>query len=172
MNFHSDTNIIYTQIYEQQVLLCIFIYTHNMYTEIAKSNSAEDTATHRNTLQHTATHCNLHTHTYTQRSQWATKLKTPQHSATHCNTLQHTATHILIHIHRDRNELLSKITRGGTEVYDAVGLLQSACRALAMREQVLQGVVGCCRVLQCFAVCCSELHRSELQCVVMHRRML
>jgi len=81
-----------------------------------------------NTMQHDATHCN-----------------TLQHTATHCNTLQQTATHCNALQQRwsEISTLASPMVNSVSAVFNN---LPSAARCPLS-----------CSVLQCVAVCCSEL---------------
>jgi len=139
-------------------------FPHCLQRAATRCNTLQHAATRCNTLQHAATHCTTLHHT----APTATHCNAPQHTCntllTPCNTLQHPATpcrhcnalqhttmicnapqHTATHTHCNP---LSQVTSLGA-------LYTSLLRLVAATpEAVVAETRG---VLQCVAVCCSEL---------------
>jgi len=134
-----------------------------------EKNTLQHTATHCNTLQHTATHCNTLQHT-------ATHCNTLQHTATHCNTLHQTATHCkqsntLQHTATHCNTLhfffghvseyfflIDPLSVSRIKIATHIEVsMNGKKKSVTWQKQYMYCVAIRSSVLQCIAVCCSEV---------------
>jgi len=105
-------------------------------------------------LQHTATRTSIHTATHCNTVQ-----RTAAHSNTHCNTLQHTIAplnaveHTAIRCNTLRHRPKRQISPSRAALLSrTAGVCGEGAGSSDDASGVLQGVAGCCRVLQCYSV--------------------
>jgi len=131
-------------------------------THCTHCNTLHHTAPHCTTLHHTASHCNTHCNIhcttadmllleliYSRYTLQRTLLHT--HCNTHCNTLCNTADMALPELIYSHGFL----TKDGLKMGKSLGNVLEPDVLLQQHGRLLQCVAMCCSELQCVAACCS-----------------
>jgi len=122
-----------------------------------RHNHRPSSSAHCNMLQHAATHCPTLQHTSADRrnvtqSSSGSIFPTVRHSSSaHCNMLQHAATHTATHCNTPQP------TEGKRHNHCRAQSFRPSGTALPRAAAPLSATTYCCSVLQCVAVCCSDL---------------